>query len=323
MSLHASETSQTSENPQRDRLPGHPTLVPGTEVMRRDGDHLQVGFEQSRRLTLIDSDEIRWLLARLEAPEGSPLGLEDLSHVQARALVRLHERGLLADSRLLAATSTAAASRPGAPLTVGSVFAREPASAVPRMLSRFRGEVWVTGAEAACSGAGLASVVHLLDEALVGVVRLVALDAVASAPSKASPPDLVVWAGDREPRREVFDELLRHDVPHLVVRDEVDRAVVGPFCLPGVTACLRCLDAQRTAIDPAHPLVLEQHARGTARRPADPVLRHLAQAWAVRDVIAWLDGETPTTWSATVTLSATGAPVVVSAPLNPECGCSW
>jgi hypothetical protein len=44
--------------------------------------------------------------------------------------------------------------------------------------------------------------------------------------------------------------------------------------------------------------------------------------WVVRDVLAFLDGGEPTTWSATVDLDA-AAPVRRVWLRHPHCGCTW
>ena len=42
--------------------------------------------------------------------------------------------------------------------------------------------------------------------------------------------------------RTLLDDLVRDGVPHHVVRVVEGAPVVGPFVLPGETACLRCVD---------------------------------------------------------------------------------
>ena len=98
---------------------------------------------------------------------------------------------------------------------------------------------------------------------------------------------------------------MRADRPHLLVA-LVDGIVrVGPFVVPGRTACLRCIDAHHTERDPRRSLVLHQYAASRAPRIGvpDPVphdLLDLALVWAVRDLVAWIDGRRPRCWSATV-----------------------
>ncbi len=142
---------------------------------------------------------------------------------------------------------------------------------------------------------------------------------------------VVAWS---EPDRDVLDPLLRDDVPHVLVRLVDDGALLGPFVVPGRTACLRCVDAHRSTHDPDHVPVTARYVRasrsvagggaaGLADRPADH-LRHLAVGWAVRDLLTHVDGARPATWSSTWHLRpAGGAPVVEEWDRHPGCGCSW
>ena len=121
---------------------------------------------------------------------------------------------------------------------------------------------------------------------------------------------LVLSAG--ELARERLDPLVRRGTSHLVVRLVDGAALVGPFVVPGVTACLRCIDAHRS--DPRsrprgrhHPLRAGQLAgpdRTAYPTSPTPLLATVAVAWAVRDVVAHLDGRRPSTWSRTLLLDA-------------------
>jgi hypothetical protein len=110
--------------------------------------------------------------------------------------------------------------------------------------------------------------------------------------------------------------------PHLVLAANAGGWTVGPFVVPGRTACLRCVDAHRGEDDPRRGLVVEQLA-GRPAAPADPTLATLAAAWAVRDVLTYLDGGEPATWSATVELGPALPPQRRAWTRHPHCGCSW
>jgi bacteriocin biosynthesis cyclodehydratase domain-containing protein len=147
--------------------------------------------------------------------------------------------------------------------------------------------------------------------------------------TSGGPPDVVLALCDREVDREVLDPLVRHGIPHLVVR-LVDGAVtLGPFVVPGRTACLRCIDEHLAVGDPAHHSLVAQHARRSGAtfdgaRPRDQALLTMATAWAVRDVLTHVEGDRPTTWSATVRLEQGLAAVTdVHWLRHPECGCFW
>jgi hypothetical protein len=133
---------------------------------------------------------------------------------------------------------------------------------------------------------------------------------------------LVLVVADGEPLRPDVDEQLRSGRPHLVVGGSAHGFVLGPFVVPGRTACLRCVDAHRGEHDPRRAVVVEQLA-GRGGGPDDPALRGVAAAWSVRDALTYLAGGRPTTWSATVALGAELEPVRRPWARHPHCGCSW
>ena len=161
------------------------------------------------------------------------------------------------------------------------------------------------------------------------------LDAVLGACGVRTTPsiqgaDVVLVLNDGEQDRDRLDPLIRGRTPHLVVRLVDGGAVVGPFVAPGVTACLRCVDAHLSLHDPDHVAVTTRYVRATARsRPdgvpdLDPALSSLALAWALRDVVAHLHGDEPSTWSRTVHLGPVPARHVEREWLrHPQCGCCW
>jgi bacteriocin biosynthesis cyclodehydratase domain-containing protein len=119
-------------------------------------------------------------------------------------------------------------------------------------------------------------------------------------------------------------------VPHLVVRLVDGGALLGPFVVPGETACLRCIDAHESVRDPDHVAVTTRYAqasgspRGDGVPDLDPALASIALAWAVRDVTAHLDGHEPSTWSRTLHLRPDPTRREEQAwPRHPHCGCSW
>lgn len=132
----------------------------------------------------------------------------------------------------------------------------------------------------------------------------------------------VLVVADGEPPRAVADEHLRSGRPHLLLGGSAYGFVLGPFVIPGRTACLRCVDAHRGERDPRRAVVVEQLGeRGGG--PDDPALRAVAAAWAARDALTYLVGGRPTTWSATVALGADLDPVRRPWSRHPHCGCAW
>jgi hypothetical protein len=73
--------------------------------------------------------------------------------------------------------------------------------------------------------------------------------------------------------------------------------------------------------DPRRALVVEQVAETEV--PRDPVVQHLALAWAVKDLVAWADGDEPSTWNATVVLGAAALPERRVWRRHLHCGCAW
>lgn len=146
-------------------------------------------------------------------------------------------------------------------------------------------------------------------------------------PGEAPAVALLVAAG--EVRRAEVDRLVRADVPHLVASTTVDGLRLGPFVVPGHTACLRCVDAHLGEHDPRRALVLEQLADRRTPAPAraqDPVTQTLLAAWAVREVLRYVDGAEPATWSATLELGGSGdaeLPRRRAWLRHPHCGCTW
>lgn len=122
--------------------------------------------------------------------------------------------------------------------------------------------------------------------------------------------------------------LLRTGTPHLLaaVRERV--GVVGPFVVPGVSACLRCLDLHRTDRDPRWPFVAAQLGTdGTGDAGTGACAAAVAGATAsiaVLQVLGWLDtGALPVTASATLEVDETGQVRRRAWSVHPGCGCDW
>ena len=109
--------------------------------------------------------------------------------------------------------------------------------------------------------------------------------------------------------------------PHLPVVTHEGGARIGPFVVPGVTACLRCVDAHLDEGDGRRGLVLRQ-LTGTPA-PVDPATRAAAAALAARDVVAYVDGDRPATWSATTLVGPAPGLEHRAWLRHPHCGCCW
>ena len=117
---------------------------------------------------------------------------------------------------------------------------------------------------------------HNVDLLAVNDVRRLASDGVDLA---------LVVTGTIEPDRVLLDELVRLDLPHLVVRTHRDTAHIGPLVLPGSTACVGCHDLGRSRLDPHWPQVLVRLQSMPAR--PHPVMASQVAARTVLEV-GWL-----------------------------------
>lgn len=131
--------------------------------------------------------------------------------------------------------------------------------------------------------------------------------------------------------RSELDPLVRLDLPHLLVRVIDGVVVLGPFVVPGATACVRCLDAHHGDEDPGYAIALERYvAAGAQPREdgcldvPDPANLALALAWAARDLRTFSTGGIPTTWSSTISIGGAGSSIAAVAwQPHPRCGCRW
>jgi hypothetical protein len=267
-----------------------PTLRRGRPVLRRDRRTLQVGIG-AHPVLLPDTPPVQALLRAIDPrTPGDPSSVDPTDPDVRRALTALADAGHVSPAPS-AEPSCAPSPALGPPATAGRV----------RLVA--------LGPEVA------SLVVPALDAAGVS------LD-----PHR---PDVVLVVSAGPVSRGVTDPLVQAGLPHLVASAVEGSWRVGPFVVPGLTACLRCVDAHEAAADPRRPLLLEQAARAARDdpEPLDPVASALAVAWAVNDVRAYLAGAEPGTWSTTVDLppadAATSAPVVTRRLRHPECGCSW
>jgi len=279
-------------------LPDRPTLRPGLCVVRRDDRHLQVGLDPPHRVVVPDAPEVRRLLEelRLGVPPtpGTP--------VAHRVLAALVEQDLLVDAAELDARLATAADR----AAVAAVFGAH-GSGAPDVLDR-----------RAAAPVAVDAPADLAD----GATRL--LHGSGLRTTVGPTPAVLLVIGDSVVARDRFDRAVRSGVPHLVVQGGADAVSLGPFVVPGVTACVRCVDAHRAEADPRRSLLIEQCGRGSAiLEPRDPASMALAVAWAVRDLVSFVDGHEPATWSATVSVGAGPAPVLSRFVRHPHCGCSW
>ncbi len=283
-----------------------PLLLPGSHLLRRDARTLQVGLDPDSRVLLPDAPAHRRLLSERPGTTTlaalSPLLLDD-------------------DAALRAALPPAATSDPE------SVWRRHSLASAAR-----EGRPLVHhGVLVLVQGYGGSFGEHLADDfrTLLRRSSLPAQTRRPPGPQRQTSEEVHVVVGVGEPPRELLDDRVSSDTPHLVVRYVEGRVVVGPFVVSGHTACLRCLDLHRTERDPAWPLLMEQYTRLTRQdrpdgvpEPVDAALVAVASGWAVRDVSAYLAGARPLTWSRTMTMTPDLADIELQDwPARPDCGC--
>lgn len=278
-------------------LPRRPVLAPGLTVHRHAPGTLQIGRTAQHRLLVDDTPAVRRTLAvvaRGESPPDDP---------DTRAALAALAPALRDGDALI---------RPGLNETeVAATTLRHPATAAARLDARQLARIRVLGDWA------------------VSPSRVLARSGLAvGEPSDRTIPTaaLVLCRGDLD--RQVSDRLVRARVPHLVLRAVESEIVLGPFVVPGTTACLRCLDAHRAAAEPAYGVPVlddtEPARRDGVPDPCDGALATMALGWAVHDLVRYVEGDQPSTWSATVTLTG-GQDCLNSVPWSrhPACGCSW
>lgn len=283
---------------------GPQTLRPGVAVVPHPPGRLTVADDR-RRVALPGTAPTRDLLDLLAGDGAAPPGRAAPPEV-CRAWARLHEAGLLVGTDTLAQVRLVARGH-------GTALADATAHAL--------------GDEAAGAMRGrLAAVVALRAPAELAPTATAALGAAGLPVSGArarSALHLVV--ADVAPDPRVVAPLMRSGTPHLTVIRDVSGVTVGPFVVPGHTACTGCLEASRADRDAEAGVVRLLRARHLRRTvlPHDPAVWALALAEAARDVTVWAAGEQPSTWSATRTWTHAGGEERVALRRHPRCGCAW
>ena len=114
---------------------------------------------------------------------------------------------------------------------------------------------------------------------------------------------------------------------HLAVAVRDGTALVGPFVPPGGGPCLNCVDLHRNDRDPVWPVLAAQLATPSTQpvpgRPeaCDIATSLAAIAYAVGEVLRYLDGEKPHTLGATMEFTGAGETRRRTWPRHPGCTC--
>jgi hypothetical protein len=307
-----------------------PALKPGLETVWRNRDTVQIGIDPRRAIALTGMRGAAGLLRLLDGSRdrqqvlaaAGDLGMD--TPAADRVLTLLAAAGALDDCPANGHAALTAGMRARlAPELATTSLAHRDADGGARTLARRRAAcVRVHGA----SRAGL-WIAGLLTAAGVGLVRSTGTAVPgpgpcrSPGPARATPPpgdpaprdpgprlvpnrpgtaggrpsrprrrpDLVILADS--PRRELPAALVRRAVPHLAASASEAIGVVGPLVVPGLSACLRCLDLARAERDPAWPLILAQLAGQAAGDPVacDTVLATMVAAQAAAQALAFLD----------------------------------
>lgn len=291
------------------RHPGFPTrplLRPGVRVCRRSDGELQVGLDRRLAVVAPDSPAVRDLLEGLRhgvAPP-PPASLEPAA---VRLCAALLEKGLVVDADTWLPLLGDGAD-PDVLAGLTAVVA-DHGPAAERVLRRRRQvpvEVVAAGLERAAERCR-----RLLESA-----------------GLPAGPGVALLIGAAEPDRVLVDDWVRQDRPHLFLTVSEGNVGVGPFVVPGRTACLRCVDAHHSEHDPRRGLAVQQYAEATGRwaglpEPIHQDLLDIAVGYAVRDLVSWADGIRPTTWSTTVQVDPRLELPRTPWPRHAGCGCSW
>ena len=223
-----------------------PMLRPGTHVLDRGEGEVQVGLDPHSALVLPGTPAVRGSLRLLTA--SAQLGTYD----EAATLRLLEGHGALIDERDLmpllgdddiSPHTTAALARAVGPAAADARRARRERRTHIRSFGP-------DGADA-------------LRDSFVGLARAAGL----GVPAAPACPTAACWSASASRTASCSTAGCATGSPHLLVRLTEGRAVVGPFVVPGATACLRCLDAHCTDADPSWPLLVRQYATASSRRP--------------------------------------------------------
>lgn len=293
----------------------HPLLRPDAVICARGDGTVQVGLAPATAVRAPDVAPVRALLAGLRDGAPAPL-LSDLDPRAARCYLDLLDHHLVIDGDEYVAVvgrvgDHAAQQFLTADLIEHGSTEHHRARAGVRVGVETSG---VTNVEAMLT-------VLLRQAGFTVVRRPLAEETDAETPVA----DLIVLFHAGLTPRPLGDQLLVDDIPHLVIDCVEGRMRVGPFVIPGKSACLRCVDAVRAEVDPRYPLVVEQYTRHRTPWPAaiPHDLLHIAVGSAVRDISRWADGIEPTTWSAVLDLGPDLAMARTAHPPHPRCGCTW
>ncbi|WP_336027744.1 ThiF family adenylyltransferase [Geodermatophilus sp. FMUSA9-8] len=337
----------------------HPLLPPGTPLLHRAPDALQVGGVDGPGAVLSGTDPatLSGLLRGLDGRRTRRAVLADATAAgldpgpvgalldtlrDAGTLDDLDAADLLASDAGPAAAARTAAELPAARSGPGRWRARRAASVVVDGATRVgvplaallaasgvgrtvvADDGVVTAADAVVGGLGADDEGRPCGPAAADAVRRAApLADLRPLPPGVS-PDLVVLSRPWSASDPLVAGLHDAGVPHLVATVRGTSGVTGPLVVPGVTSCLRCADLHRRDADPRWPMLAAQLATGTGPAGGSTLTCWATALVAAQQVLAYLDGSgSPAALSATLELRPPDlVPRRRPWPPHPSCGCT-
>jgi hypothetical protein len=336
-----------------------PTLLPGLRRLWRDRHAVQLGTDPRRAVVLEFADpRLARVLDLLDGSRTEQAVLRDaatlgITEPAAIALLStLRDGGLAVDAHTLVPPGVPEPVRRGLATEIAALaLGREVAPAVA-IRRRAAAHVLVTGygrlAVPIAAALAQAGVGHV-DTAVSGRTRpsdaapgglspadagrpraTAAAEAVTRvAPATSVKPlrdraaTFVVQTGTRRPASLAALAYARRGIPHLAVEVRDDAAVLGPLVPPAGSPCLNCLDLHRREHDPAWPALAAQLSTGPEGIEPIAVTTVLAvTAYAVDEVLAYLDGRKPQTIGTTIELTGPGREARRAWSPHPGCECT-
>lgn len=305
----------------------HPILTPGTHLLRRDAHHLQLGLDPRTALAVPDDPAVRAALTALHRGALSPQRDSPSGAVVAPLVGSGH--ALADDAALRSALPPVQADTPWARHSLSALARREPHRLDAALASRGRHAVRVTPYGGPASDLLAADLADLCGRTALTLSPRPRRHAARGA---APLQEVAVAVGVGEPPRDLLDPWVRAATPHLVLRVVEGEVLVGPFVLPGQSACLRCVDAHLSDTDPAWPLLVEQHARAARSdrpdgipEPADAAVVTVGLGLAARELATFAEGGRPSLVGTVIRVPdrATDRPDLHRWERHSRCGCSW
>jgi hypothetical protein len=325
----------------------------------RDRHTVQFGTDPRRAVVLEFADPaLVRVLDLLDGSRTEPAVIREAARLgvaepaTAALLAALREGGLVVETRSLVPAGFAEPVRRGLAPEVAALALRGEGTPAVALRRRAAARVLVTGygrlAVPIAAALAQAGVGHV-DPALTGRTRLddatlggllpadadrpratAAAEAVArTAPAarvgsvRDGTATFVVQVGAQRPAGLTALAYGRRRVPHLAVDIRDGVAMVGPLVPPAGSPCLYCVDLHRQDRDPAWPALAAQLSTGPDHPPPCSVTTLLSGvAYAVDEVLSYLDGRAPQTVGTTIEISGPGQDRRRTWTPHPSCACA-